>query len=597
MDFKWIIQFEDSGEAFNAFDFQNDQIILYIGMYGVPSYVVWYIAPDKTKILGLGTKFKLAMSAGANKWGYMCSYIIENIIFDVRRQKYRCFAVSVPHQKLALGTRIRSTYLTKNRDEPVSGFDFITTLVKECTMGEIEVVPIKPVTDRIKYLQVSLDPNISALDLITKICSENRWEWYLSGQKLFIGDVVKIENLNVLDKEQDVDHKKSTDNIYLSHHVISSMGAEPGMMYGKDSRVLWVKYYQSVKKGCLASIMVTPFLDIRVSEKSFISTLQEEALALGRVRLNKSLTPQQIILGKQYGTIEDYVDENLDNYEMPEFSGDPLNPSKDLRKYEFKTEFSSDESHFKYIQNAKMSTPYAGNGIGVLFPQTSGHRILFSPGGERDIGIIGPGFFGANDNVPKRDYPADFRFQFEDSGCIYYNGEIGQGNLYISPYASITIDCGGWAYNQTVPQQVTPAFTLNTSRIQMYDASGNQKLNLDGAQAYLQSKSGMISLESGGRIRIYTPNSSFTQSASFIELTTQGNFEAGSDNATIISLYGEGDKDFPFLKLQLQGTDVTIEGNVKVKGNLEATNVKASAICEGNVVKDAKGILAAKIPP
>jgi hypothetical protein len=78
---------------------------------------------------------------------------------------------------------------------------------------------------------------------------------------------------------------------------------------------------------------------------------------------------------------------------------------------------------FGQTKDNKITTPYAGNGVGMLFPQEESHHLMFAPGGERELGLVGPAYFGADDVVPKRDSAEDFRLQLPGGWCMYITAD------------------------------------------------------------------------------------------------------------------------------------------------------------------------------
>jgi len=105
-----------------------------------------------------------------------------------------------------------------------------------------------------------------------------------------------------------------------------------------------------------------------------------------------------------------------------------------------------------------MTSPYAGNGVGLQFPQDKSHRILFTPFGYREYSLIGPAYWANEDVIPKRDSNKDYRLTLPNATIyIKENGEIiieqssdggsvpsGSGNyIKISSSGEITIGANG----------------------------------------------------------------------------------------------------------------------------------------------------------
>ena len=144
---------------------------------------------------------------------------------------------------------------------------------------------------------------------------------------------------------------------------------------------------------------------MHITNNDFYDTLNGVALDYARLRKNQMFYQNPILVGKIHGT---FAGKNLLQYEAPQFGGDIDNLTKNLNTRTFK---KSEINNYRYLKNPKMTTPYAGNGVGMLFPQDESHRVLLTPNGERDIALVGPAYFGPEDVVPIRTNAKDFRLQ------------------------------------------------------------------------------------------------------------------------------------------------------------------------------------------
>ena len=89
----WAIRYSN-GRITGYKTWDKDQIIFYNGMFNIPTYFIWYLAPDKgVGAIDVGDMFEFMVfeapqSKEYNDPDYTSDFIVESIIFDVQK---KCF--------------------------------------------------------------------------------------------------------------------------------------------------------------------------------------------------------------------------------------------------------------------------------------------------------------------------------------------------------------------------------------------------------------------------------------------------------------------------------------------------------------------------
>lgn len=476
----WVIDFIEKGKIIDLTDYLNDQIIVYAGLYGIPSYCIWYMAKDKTKELYLGLHFRLSLIKYDDIVFYD-EFIIKDAIYDVENQMYKVYAESAIFSMLQMAKGIPATIWTNNKSQPLSGQKILKDVIGTTTNGNIEVIAQDPIKDLTKYTSMSFDHEFSILDLITKICKENRWEWYLRSDKLYISNALVVQDAHVSLTEADWNHRNFINYVNFTNIALPSATCEPGASFEDQGRVVWVKYYVGGEIGDQMVFTVYNHKYKFLSEESFIKTLNGYARDLGEYRLLKTFKQFPIILGKVFNTP---TSDNIDKYEAPTFGGDIRNATKDLNTHEIKSKYVGKEKKVIGGDNLKITTPYAGDGVGVQYPQQEGHAVLFSPNGEREFGLVGPRFFGYDETIPKRNDAQDYRLQLP--GAVIYISKNGDIIIEQSADASSVPSGSG----NSIKIDSSGNISINGTTINL-DASGN--VIIEGALVKLQNGSNLLS--------------------------------------------------------------------------------------------------------
>jgi len=418
----WALMYLHNKKLIGGEDFLKDQFFVYTGLYGIPSHCIWYCAPDKTKEIFQGMAFRLVFSNSlSNKIVYIEDFIIERTYYNVSTQMYEIHASSVIFGDFITSNYLISQVFTTNRTNPLSGKDIISKFVA-ASFPRLRVSFNSNLVDKIRYFGYSFDVDFNCLDLLTKICAENEWEWYLRGDALFVSNCLSVDKTDTIIKNPEAESSKIIHFFNYKYVEIPTDTAQPGSWYGENGRVIWVKYIVGEDIGSTMGLMVENNRTNTLLEGTYLDTIfgiDDKYIMERRLR---DYSQKPVIVGKIFG---EYKDSNREEYEVPKFSGDVRTFTKWLRKREFKTKFTQDDSPLIYSENVRQTTPYAGNNVGIQYPQDVSHHILFSPDGQREDPLVGPAFYGFNETIPKRNSEKDFRLTLPNATIyIKEDGEI-----------------------------------------------------------------------------------------------------------------------------------------------------------------------------
>ena len=324
-------------------------------------------------------------------------------------------------------------------------------------------------SSNVKYSVISVDPEISVLDVIARICNDNGWEWYLghggySGESpaarsrintIYIGKKIRVEERWALPFNIEDEHCQRIETSNYITLTTESIWCEPLLLFGKpiEGRVIWTKMYIN-NAGCLMTLMIQKAQDTapggtftQLTEEDFIMTLDKGyGREYGLRKIWRNIRSFGVLIGKMFGEID--ID-NSDKYEAPEWSGDIKEHSKNLNHRSFETSYGGKIKPYTYLKDLKITTPYAGDGVGVQYPQDNGYKTLLVPDGDRELAVLGPGYFGAKDEVPYRQGSKDYRLQLPDNTVVYNKND---DTFYINGKNKLRFNIGGLTPGQDPSQ-------------------------------------------------------------------------------------------------------------------------------------------------
>lgn len=494
MVMRWMIKIAGTSTPISQEQFYKDQVIYFRGLYRSPSYIRWYTSADKGKELHVGSVLTFTMYDEPGAIQPPERFLVRCVDFDVRSQQYIITARQAIWELLSVNKYIKNiSYARKGYEEKhispqesqllkvytddgvkegVSGFTFLKNLL---SMYKINVMAACNLHNKIGYYELNLEPDTNLLTVIAKICKENDWEFFLIANNLYISHALSFAEKYIIGGDLEADEKRVISSEDLKMVATRAEPAFPGCLYGppgEEWRVVWVKYYLGEEIGSLMNVCLYRHLDKFLPEEMYAETLIFNSFEAEMERI-EFLNPEissRIMLGRIGGEIKDF---NFNEYSSPLFTSDIESYSKQLSKLKF---FAPGKQPGIFnLHDVTNTTPYAGDGVGLLFPQTKGHKVLLTPFDEREMSIIGPSYFGPEEEIPKRNKPEDFRLQLPLDSGIYYDSV--NGILYIAP-GSLVLQEGGMKSDKIIPEDNTYFISITNGVIKIANGADDVTFEL-----------------------------------------------------------------------------------------------------------------------
>jgi len=437
MDYEWRIQsfydenIEGGGAYITSDMYPRDQVIVYDGIYGIPPHFIWYCLADKSAIISFLGKTRyislLIVDKGPADVLFSDIFFITEVKYDLRKEMYVFFGIQQDYYNLMKSIRLTSFHVnTLKTPEEI--------LEKLFEINEINMKVINLDTRGVvyKYNQLSFDSNTNLLEVVDKICNENFYEWYIyrdyrAGMDpvLLIGDYInpdkfsKVYNRERLDYDLVLEDELSGKLVGLGRiFKIGTYyrGLNP-LVKTKIGRILWTKGFIGRDIGALMTICMTPN-DVPSYRDDFIETLEGRAREIGETSFREKYNQDFIVIGRSLG------DKDKDKYMSKTFSYQIKDPHSNIEQITFE-----DKDPEYFLKNIQHSSPFAGNNVGLLFPQIEeSNHLLLSPIGKRHLSLIGPSYWDSEMNIPKRNSEKDFRLSFTNGWTLYVDKD---GNTLI----------------------------------------------------------------------------------------------------------------------------------------------------------------------
>lgn len=475
----WELKFLDREQIIYEGDFLKDQFFVYEGMFGIPSFCIWWMADDKTNEIYLGRSFSLGLFNETADIYFSRKFVIKSAIYDATNNIYKIYAVDMAYNDLKDTTFLIARTYTNNKDKPLPGSRIISDMIYS-SFNYLNLWLDENLNERVNYFATSFDHDMSCLDLITKICDENGWEWFLDADTLYIHNYFYVTSSHIAPTDLENESSRIINFKNYKYAQMVADNAHPGSSYGENGefRVIWVVFNMGGEIGGTMGVMLQRNNGTPITEQKYLDTLLNipESLIIER---KKDYKQDNVIIGNIFGK---YSNDNRDHYEAPSFSGDIRKYAKWLRKREFKKSHSDNELPLLYNKDVIMTTPYSGDGVGMLYPQGESNRILFSPAGERETPLVGPGYFGFDEEVPKREYADDFRLQLPNDTAIYYSKN---GMLYIVAKDTLVLQEGGIEASEISIPTSKKSITIDGDSILISDENYSFKIEVSNSKITL----------------------------------------------------------------------------------------------------------------
>jgi hypothetical protein len=454
----WAIRLYDPDNFRKGYDiisnfkgFHNrtlDDIVVFNGMYGMDSYLLWYAHSDlysydfNTVFLNL----KLFPSLQKDKPFWENNYNVVEVKFDPNKGRYVIFALSLDSMKLntkLLTWDISSIKFSEKRT--VEGA--LREILEDNNIFAVQYFesPNPDLVDMI-YEQLTFDPDWTVRDLINYFADDNGFEWYVYNNVLYIGRELRIIKKMNIGSKFDPQSDRTGNSAFFKRIMGDLRPADVLGHIDEHWRCIWAKHYVG-KSGGVSSLCLSQVGAGTVDKNLYIHTLsnEREKHNAGFLLKTRKFNSYSVGIGnilKDDGEAS-YVDE--------------VSVQKDTNTYQVKSPNNmvfdrGDEDEESKVVSLKeriaRSTPYLDNEAGLLFPSVKldeppPNSIIFNVKGREESSVLGPFVMGNGSDelrIPVKE-KGDLRFQLPNGWCFYVR-EDGTTYLQVKGVDSQTESSG-----------------------------------------------------------------------------------------------------------------------------------------------------------
>ena len=432
----WAIRFYDPSDFRKGYDTVSnfkgykdrtlDDIIVFNGIYGLDSYMMWYIHPD-LQTYDLNTvhlNLRLYPSMNKNKHFWENKYRVIEVKFDPKAKRYVLLALS--DDSILLNTKLLTWDLTGMVfEEERKGYEALEDILQANDILAVMFFE-SPNPDLIdfKYKQLTFEPNWRVRDLINYICDDNGYEWYVYNRVLYIGKELWTREAMAIQGRYDETRDKLAESSFFKKIYGDLRPADVLGHLNNEWRCIWVKHAVGasggITKACFSRIGAG-----RVDKLLYLHTLEAE-----REKANATY----IFAQKQFNSYSIGMGNILQD-EGNELFIDQVSVQKDIDTYKIRDPNEmvfdrGDEDEYSKVASQKekvpRSTPYLDHNAGILFPSVQldnppPNSIIFNIKDREESSVVGP--FVMNNGkdlvIPFKEDKLDFRLQLPGGWCLY----------------------------------------------------------------------------------------------------------------------------------------------------------------------------------
>jgi len=529
----WVIRFFNVRDYKDTYQFvgnypqlgdrQEDEIIVFSGMYGIDDYILWYIHKniELYDFSAVNIELELHLDRNTSMPFWRRIYKVMDVTYDPNEGKYVLYGISLETailQTLLVEYEITSLNYKENRtaEEVLKEVLVDNGILKGVVYVE---VPHEKELRNFEYRTLSFNREWSVYDFISYIADQNKFEWFVRDNVLYIGKEIKAFKHMNSTRKFDIETDNVADSVWFRKYV--GMTRPMDVMSHIDGiwRCVWAKHSVGasggISKGCFSRIGIGT-----LNKENYLRTLEGEyERTMASKLFSKDLSSSHYIM---IGNVlkDEGEEKHVDMVSVQK--------NKDLYKINTPSEIKIDrEDTSKYLllyvkENVDRSTPYLDYKAGVLFPSLQleddklpPNCIVFQPYGKEESPVIGPFVFGNSEDsfsIPKKDKD-DFRFQLPDGFCIY---KKKGGKFYLQLLDSDS---------ESIPEE-----DEEKSYIVM-DENGKIKIN--------QSKECFLEIDSNKNITLQKDNNTIIKinQSGTIDVNTSGTVNIGA-NASAVNIAG-----------------------------------------------------------
>lgn len=432
----WAIRLYEPGNFSKTIDiisnfkgFHNrtqDDIVVFNSIYGLDSYMLWYIHPDMRSYDFSTVHFNLKLypEMKKNKPFWENKYRVVEIRYDPKLSKYVLLALS--EDSVVLNTKLMTWKTPSIKfEEDRKAWEALRDVLEINDILAVQYFesPNEELVD-FKYKQITIDPDWSVRDFINYICDDNKYEWYVYNKVLYVGkEIPAIESMNITSE-----YSEQGDRIAQSA-FFKKVGGDlrPADVLGhikKKWKCVWAKHFVG-KVGGVSELCFTRIGGGKPDKQLYQHTLEGK---------RESDNASYIFAHNQFNSYSVGIGSILRD-EGEALYVDEVSVQKDTDTFKVRDpnemvfdRGNEDETSRIVSQKERVarSTPYLDHNAGILFPvvqldEPPPNSIIFNLKGREESSVLGP--FVMNNGkdlvIPLQDNKLDFRLQLPGGWCMY----------------------------------------------------------------------------------------------------------------------------------------------------------------------------------
>lgn len=403
-----------------------DDIVVFNSIYGLDSYMLWYVHPDMHgydfNTVHLNLRLFTEMNKNRSFWEN--KYRVVDVSYDPRMHKYIVLALT--EDSVILNTKMVSWKPPSIKFvEGREGWELLTEVLEDNGIFGVQYFK-SPNEELVNFLteQFVIDPDWTVRDFINYICDDNKYEWYVYDKILYVGRELQARNkMNITTKYSSKRDKIGTSSFFKKVQT----DLIPADVLGhtqKKWKCVWVKHYVGANGG-FSKMCFTKIGGGKIDKGLFHQSLEgsRERTNAAYIFSHNKFKSYSVGIG------------NILKDEGEALYVDEVSVQKDTDTYKVRNPNEmvldrGDEDDFSKIVTLKehvaRSTPYLDHNAGILFPsmqldEPPPNSIIFNLKGREESSVLGP--FVMNNGkdlvIPLQDNKLDFRLQLPGGWCLY----------------------------------------------------------------------------------------------------------------------------------------------------------------------------------
>lgn len=408
---------------------QNDEVVVFTGMYGLTSYMLWYVHGNLPHydFSTVGFDLRLFLEGTTRMPYWTGTYRHIHTMYSTKQKRYMIFCVS--EDDATLETKLTDFHVKSLKYiEGRQGEDVLKEVLEPYNIFRVHYFKHDQEVelDNFQYPYFNIDENWTVHDFINYICDENEFEWLLRNNVLYVGKELRAFKDRRSGRKFDMNTDHFSTSSFFHKYAGETRPMDVLSHIDEEWRCVWVRHSVGRSggstRGCFTAIGAGT-----LNKKSYFDSLEGDYEKQNATKLLSHNSPSHYIL------LGNILKDSGSQKQIDEVSiQTPMELMKvtdpNLTKFERGTE---KESVSLMKERIARSTQYADNEAGLLFPSSKleegkppPNSLIFNIQGKEHMSVIGPFVMGTETEeavkIPVKE-KEDFRLRFPDGAEIFYD--------------------------------------------------------------------------------------------------------------------------------------------------------------------------------